>query len=165
MRTDHYYEIGFRTLEPRDSALLEKWYAMTDQFGYATGFKSFDEIRERIMPAENQYAIASMIMISGRNEAAGFIYGELKSLDRTTVLWIHIIIIDPAFQGKGLGTCVVNRLLHYAKSQGAIASVVSVSEQNKRGIRFWERLGFVRSAAMEGSIGAAGVAIMKRILS
>lgn len=167
MRTDHYYEIGFRVIDPEDSALLEKWYAMTDQFGYATGFKSFSEVRQSLMPSINQYSVASMILIPGRNEAAGFVFAELKNLDRITVLWIHIIIIDPEFQGKGLGTCVVNRLLNYAKSQGAAASVVSVSEHNKRGIHFWEKLGFGHSAILEESlntIGQTGVAIMKRIL-
>jgi GNAT superfamily N-acetyltransferase len=168
MRADDYCEIEYRSVTQTDCALLEKWYGMTAQFGYATGFKSFGEIRERIERASFPPAIASMIGIPGRDEAVGFVYAELISLDRAAVLWIHILIIDPACQGRGLGARAVNRLLDYARSQGATASVVSVSEMNTRGLRFWEKQGFVRSAALEKSLeelGQTGVAIMKRTLA
>lgn len=164
MRNDKYCGIMFRAVEADDSPLLEKWYGMTDQFGFATGFKSFDDIRDRIMPFQSPACIALMILTSGRAEAVGFVYVEFKNLDRKTVLWIHIIIVDPSFQRKGLGACAINRLLNYAGSQGAIASVVSVSEQNAKGLRFWQKLGFTRSASMEGTLGQPGVAIMKKLL-
>lgn len=168
MQRNRYYEIALRKVIPPDSAILEKWYGMTEEFGYATGFKSFEDIRNRIECPSSPYEISSMVMLSGREKAVGFILGELKNLDRNKVFWIHIIIVDPDFQSCGLGTCVVNKILNYARHRyGASASLVSVSEKNKQGLSFFEKLGFIRCRSLENSLstfGTTGVAIMKRMI-
>jgi len=160
MRENGSGEISFRSIKPQDMAFLEKWYSMTDELGYATGFKSFAEAKERIL----SYPMVSMIIALPGGMAAGFVCCELRKLDRNKVGWIHIIMVDPAYQNRGIGTMAVRKLLECFQSRGCSAVMVSVSEQNTRGLRFWESLGFTRSRDMENVLdasGTSGVAIMK----
>jgi ribosomal protein S18 acetylase RimI-like enzyme len=167
MQRGRYYEIAFRQVCPADFKLLEKWYGMTDQFGYATGLKSFDEIKVR-MVASDFPGNASMIMLNGRERPVGFVFSEMKHSHQKQVLWINIIIVDPDFQGQGLGTCAINKMLAMAQNRSdAKAALVSVSERNSRGLSFFEKLGFVRCKSLEDSLSAFGpndVAIMKRLI-
>lgn len=164
MREISMHEISFRSVSPRDMDSLEKWYSMTDELGYATGFKSLEEERERIM----SHPMISMMIILGDDQAVGFICCELRILDERKVVWIHIIIVDPVFQNRGIGTWAVRRLLNNFESRGASVAMASVSEENKCGLRFWESLGFERFPTMEKALnnsGTSGVAIMKRNLT
>jgi len=110
----------------------------------------------------------SMMIILGDDQAVGFICCELRILDERKVVWIHIIIVDPVFQNRGIGTWAVRRLLNNFESRGASVAMASVSEENKCGLRFWESLGFERFPTMEKALnnsGTSGVAIMKRNLT
>lgn len=168
MPKNRYYEIDFSRVKPTDSIILEKWYGMTDYFGYATGYKSFEEIRKRLEDCENSRDLAAMVSLTGREKAVGFILCEMKDLHHTKVLWINIIIVDPEFQGCGLGTCVVNKMVQYAGVKcGATVAMASVSEKNRQGLSFFQKLGFTRCNSLEQSLstfGPAGVAIMKRLI-
>ncbi len=167
MQRGRYYEIAFRQVCPTDFKLLEKWYGMTDQFGYATGFKSFDEIKG-CMEAPDFPGNASMIVLNGRERPVGFIFSEMKRSHQKQVLWIKVVIVDPEFQGQGLGTCAINKMLAMAQNRSeATAALVSVSVRNNRGLSFFEKLGFERCTSLEESLsafGPAGVAIMKRLI-
>ncbi|MCX7774382.1 MAG: GNAT family N-acetyltransferase [Clostridia bacterium] len=162
------YDLGFRGLDVKDFATLEKWYRMTDHFGYATGFKDFSEIRQRLLKSSSPQDLISMIDIGQGNDAVGFVYGEVKTVETKTVLWIYIIIIDPVFQRKGLGSQAIKQLLQFARQKyGPLTCIVAVSERNIKGLMFWERMGFTRSQGMEESLsqnGTAHVAIMKRVM-
>ncbi len=157
-------KISFRNVGPRDMACLEKWYSMTDELGYATGFKNLGEVRERI----TSQPMISMMITVGDDQAVGFICCEPRSLDGNKIVWIHIIMVDPAWQNRGIGTRAVSKLLDCFETRGYADVIASVSEQNKRGLRFWERIGFIRSPAMEKMLdesGTSGVAIMRRSLA
>lgn len=164
MREISLNEISFRNIGAQDMPLLEKWYAMTDQLGYATGFKSLDEVREKIL---SDTMISLLIILDGRL-TAGFVCCELRNLNRRHVAWIHIMLVDPAFQNRGIGTEAVSKLLRFLASMGATAALASVSERNQRGLGFWKSLGFERSFSMEkilSTFGTSGVAIMKKALT
>lgn len=158
--------LSFRGLMPMDIALLEKWYSMTDCFGYATGFKNFAEIKQRLLEPSRGEILISMIELGASGKTIGFVYGEVKTADSKKVLWIYTLIVEPAFQNKGYGTRAVNTLLHWARAKyGSITCVVTVSEKNPRGLSFWRKTGFTRSMGLEGSlsqIGSSGVAILKK---
>jgi RimJ/RimL family protein N-acetyltransferase len=159
--------LSFRGLMPADIALLEKWYSMTDCFGYATGFKNFAEIRQRLIAPSRGHILISMIDTED-GKTIGFVYGEIKAAESKKVLWIYTLIIEPAHQNRGYGTQAVNILLQWARAKyGPLTCVVSVSEKNPRGLAFWEKTGFVRSLGLEGSlsqIGSSGVAILQKNL-
>ncbi|HOK42552.1 MAG TPA: GNAT family N-acetyltransferase [Thermoclostridium caenicola] len=157
------HDISFRSINPPDMAQLEKWYAMTDELGYATGFKRLDEVREKLL----SYPMTSMMIIHGEEQAAGFVCYELKNMNGKNVAWIHILLVDPAFQNRGIGSWTIRKLLEWFESMDTTAVVVSVSEQNHRGLKFWENLGFSRSLDLErilSGFGTKGVVIMKRYL-
>ena len=157
-------QISLRNVKPQDMQFLDKWYSMGDELGYATGFKSFREVRERIM----SYPMVSMIIALADDRAVGLICYETRNLGGKKVVWVHIIIVDPAWQSRGIGTRAVARLLDFFEARGYSDVMASVSCQNKRGLRFWEGLGFIRSPAMERALdasGTSGVAIMRKNLA
>jgi len=163
MEEINLYDISFRSIKPPDMAQLEKWYAMTDELGYATGFQRLGDVRDKLL----SYPRMSMMIILGEDQAAGFVCYEMKNLNGKNVAWIHILLVDPAFQNKGIGSWIVRKLLEWFESMDTVAVVVSVSEQNPRGLKFWENLGFARSRALEKILygfGTKGVAIMKKTM-
>lgn len=156
--------ISLRNVNPGDIPILEKWYSMTDELGYATGFKNFADVRDRILSDP----LVSRMIATGDGRNAGFVCYELRSVGSMKAAWIHIIIVDPAFQNRGIGTRAMGKLLASLEAEGVAAALVSVSERNTRGIRFWKSLGFQRSRPLEKTLshlGTSGVAIMKRVLS
>lgn len=163
MEEINLHDISFRSIKPPDMVQLEKWYAMTDDLGYATGFRRFDEVRDKLL----SYPWMSMMIVLGENQAAGFVCYEMKNLNGKNVAWIHILLVDPALQNKGIGSWTVRKLLEWFESMDTIAVVVSVSEQNLRGLKFWESLGFERSRSLEkilDGFGTKSVAIMKKTM-
>lgn len=158
--------LNFRGLIPMDIALLEKWYSMTDCFGYATGFKNFAEIKQRLLEPSCGDFITAMIDLEDLQKTVGFIHGELKTTELQKVLWIYTLIIEPAYQSKGYGTQAVNTLLQWAREKyGSLTCVVSVSEKNPRGLSFWMKTGFIRSSGLEcflSQFGSSGVAILHK---
>jgi RimJ/RimL family protein N-acetyltransferase len=109
-------------------------------------------------------------MIYDRNnkDPIGFVYGYLKDIDKNAVLWISILIIEPAFQNRGFGTNAINKLLNLIQLEyGAVTCIVAVSYKNVQGLSFWEKVGFSHDPELEQSLhqfGTSQVAIMKRIV-
>ena len=71
------------------------------------------------------------------------------------------IVVDPAYQGKGLGTEIVDRLLDYLKKQtpeNGRASVQLIAEKGKEA--FYEKFGF-RSVPHESSGSGMRMIIQK----
>ena len=169
MEMNNAYGIVFRRLAQEDLSLLEKWYNRTDCFGYATGFRDFSDIKEKLYDPLKMDAWIAMIDRSEDNLTIGFIYGEIKKVEIKTVLWINILIIEPVYQHKGHGTSAVKKLLHSAQVQyGPLTCIVAVSDQNSQGLSFWKKLGFSRSESMEDSLNQLGnshVAIFKKDLA
>lgn len=166
MGIDSGYRLGFRTLAQKDLVLLERWYGMTDSFGYATGFKNFTEIRQILLEPIKPNRFISMLDIGEDKRTIGFIYGEIKIIETKSVLWIYTLIIEPSIQHKGVGTCAINKFLQFIKIKyGPLTCFVSVLDKNTQGLSFWENAGFSHSSVMEeplNQIKSSRVAILKR---
>ncbi len=81
------------------------------------------------------------------NEVVGM--GRLVG-DGVMYWYLQEIIVLPQFQGKGIGTCIVNRLLEYIKEnteQGTFTSVGLTAAKGKD--TFYERFGFSKSLGMK----------------
>jgi len=161
-------DIEFRVPENKDIAILEKWYDMQDSLGYATGFRKFSDVVQRFKEPVDPSMLSFMIYNNKTNIPLGFINGYLKDLDRRSVLWISIFIIDPGYQNMGYGTHALYKLLDYVQSNyGVVACIAAVSPENKKGLSFWEKAGFSHDPELEQSlhnIGTSQAAIMKKIL-
>jgi GNAT superfamily N-acetyltransferase len=63
--------------------------------------------------------------------------------------------VDPAWRARGIGGRLVDRVLGWARSWGAGAVILAVTETNAGAAAFYERLGFVdtgdRHRLREGS--------------
>lgn len=166
MDKEDFY-LAFKEPTQEDMAILEKWYGMTDCFGYATGFRDFSDIRQRLQNTGTENLIF-MIHNLKQKMPVGFIYSHIKNIERETVLWISILIIDPSYQNKGLGTLAINKLLNHAQLKyGARACFVAVSYKNKQGLSFWKKSGFSHSPGLEQSLhqfGTSQVAILNRTI-
>ena len=86
------------------------------------------------------YPMVSMIIALADDRAVGLICYETRNLGGKKVVWVHIIIVDPAWQSRGIGTRAVARLLDFFEARGYSDVMASVSCQNKRYLRFWEGL-------------------------
>jgi ribosomal protein S18 acetylase RimI-like enzyme len=60
--------------------------------------------------------------------------------DRTW--YVGLLLIEPAYRSKGIGTVVYRALEDWAVSCGARQIRLSVLEENERAYSFWEQIGF-----------------------
>lgn len=56
--------------------------------------------------------------------------------------YIGLLLLDPAWRGRGLGAALVAELARQARARGARRLLAGVLEANPAGRRFWEREGF-----------------------
>ncbi|WP_299680747.1 GNAT family N-acetyltransferase [uncultured Roseobacter sp.] len=57
--------------------------------------------------------------------------------------WIGLVLLDPAFRGRGIGRTVVHLIKEAAQAEGIAALKLSVLEANPRAMHFWIREGFL----------------------
>ncbi len=55
------------------------------------------------------------------------------------------VAVDPAFQGRRIGEALMLRSLHALRARGEPVVALAVTEENRRAVRLYERLGFVRA--------------------
>ncbi|WP_299968788.1 GNAT family N-acetyltransferase [uncultured Roseobacter sp.] len=75
-------------------------------------------------------AMAGMVCI-----AAGYEY--------PTDWWIGLMLLDPAFRGRGIGRVMLELIRGRAREAGVGALKLAVLEANTRGTKFWLREGFL----------------------
>lgn len=59
------------------------------------------------------------------------------------------VAVDPAFQGRRIGEALMLRSLHALRARGEPVVALAVTEENRRAVRLYERLGFVRAFGPE----------------
>ncbi len=69
--------------------------------------------------------------------------------------YLRGLAIRPSLRGQGMGTAVVCQLLDCHAGQGITGHTTFISVHNAGSIRFFERLGFVRSSAPPNAHGYA----------
>jgi len=143
--------LSFREITEKEIAIIEKWYGMTDCFGYATGFRDFSEVRQRLIDGSSPDRTSSVITYEGKT--IGFVSAEIIKTANKPLLWIYVLMIEPDYQNRGYGTWAVNRLADIVKSRyDSLTCVAPVSLKNKKGLCFWESLGFRRSYDLEKTL-------------
>jgi len=58
--------------------------------------------------------------------------------------YLQRLAVDPAHQGRGLGTALVADALHWARRHGAASLLVNTQEANSVALALYEHIGFVR---------------------
>jgi len=62
--------------------------------------------------------------------------------DKDTV-WLGLFLMHGNIRGKGVGTTIVNGIIHAAQSDGFDNIQLGVMEANTGAVRFWKKMGFV----------------------
>ena len=123
---------------------LEKSYG--GQFDWA---KWENEIREVIYnqnhgnilnSASKVNKFTKAFIIETSTNKLGFIWFSYYSPE---IVWLDSIILDPVYQSKGYGTQIFKHLTRTFKEEFSFIDL-GVQEENKKAIRFYERLGFYR---------------------
>lgn len=81
------------------------------------------------------------------NQVVGFILGRSGELEfglPSTVAWIELIGIDPAFRGMGIGRALIERFTASAEDHDIRTVFTLVDSQNHEMARFFERVGFAK---------------------
>ncbi|WP_141434418.1 GNAT family N-acetyltransferase [Bacillus sp. 03113] len=94
---------------------------------------------------------SSFFFIYSNEELAGYLKVNMNeaqsdNIDREA-LEIERIYIRSKFQGQGLGQHLINKGLEIAKEQNKKKVWLGVWEKNEGAIRFYKRMGFVKSGA------------------
>ncbi len=59
-------------------------------------------------------------------------------------LFVEELAVDPEFQGRGLGTFVLEQLEHLAKLRGCTHLVLEVAENNENALKFYRGRAFTK---------------------
>jgi GNAT superfamily N-acetyltransferase len=62
------------------------------------------------------------------------------------------IVVEDAYQGRGLGTLLVERLLSYARMHGIRYFVAEINSENDRVLRFIRRSGLPAEKKLEAGV-------------
>lgn len=162
----HNKDIILKKPDTSDMDAIKRWYSMTDDLHHATGAKEFSEIAQLIEYPEKTNSLVFIIREPKSNYNIGFTYANINKFDHGTILWIKTLLIDPKYQGKGFGTAAIDKLLAYTQSSYQwLTSIVTVSDNNTKGISFWEKVGFSRCSELESILhhgGTSGVSVLKK---
>ena len=63
-------------------------------------------------------------------------------------MYLHVLVLDPAFRGRGIGQAVMERLLDIAAARGASRLELLTTAGNAQAAAFYDRLGFVQATHM-----------------
>jgi ribosomal protein S18 acetylase RimI-like enzyme len=77
-------------------------------------------------------------------ERRGQLIGETLVLEFAERALIADVAVDPIAQGKGLGRALVVGTVRALRARGSAGIALAVTEGNRRAVRLYERLGFVR---------------------
>lgn len=72
------------------------------------------------------------------------------------------IVVEDAYQGRGLGTLLMRRLIEYARDQGVAALSAEITAGNERMMRFIRRSGLTTQRRLEGGVWHIRVEIGER---
>ena len=108
------------------------------------------EVRRRISSG------IAYIVAEYDGKVVGFV--DLKLRERNA----HIsgIAVHPEYEGRGIGTMLINSAVDFARKNGKAALMLTVKESNAKAVRFYSRLGFSLKGAKSGRSG--GVLILWR---
>lgn len=77
-------------------------------------------------------------------------FGDFRSFPGYRYTVEHSVYIDPAFQGRGVGTVLMHWLFDAATDLGKRVMVAGVEAGNLASLRFHQRLGFVAAGTLQG---------------
>jgi RimJ/RimL family protein N-acetyltransferase len=129
-----------------DLERIVTWYKSVEHFKYATGKDAPVEINElasiykESVESDSEFFVG--VYKKENNQMIGILKGKLEAKHENKV-WVRTIVIDPHYQRKGYGRESINLGFLYLKNCKNVSEVyLAVAEENFKGRKFWEALGF-----------------------
>jgi ribosomal protein S18 acetylase RimI-like enzyme len=92
----------------------------------------------------------TVIVAESQGDLAAF---TVLSIGRARSAMIVTIDVEPAYQGRGTGTRLMELAERLARRKGMAAMILQVSAVNEGAMRFYERLGYHRTRFTKGYYG------------
>jgi ribosomal-protein-alanine N-acetyltransferase len=92
----------------------------------------------------------TVIVAESQGELAAFIVLSIGGARTATIVTIDV---EPAYQGRGTGTRLMELAERLARRKGMAAMILQVSALNEGAMRFYERLGYHRTRFIKGYYG------------
>jgi len=137
--------VGLRRAQPKDDAIIEEF--LNNLSEESVEFRFFDSVLDRsvllkqLVPAPNNYVLIAIK--DGR--VIGHVAYYKAGGDNAE---IGIIVTD-AFQRKGLGTMMLERIARIANEDGISVFETIISKENTKMIRMVRDMGFPTAIKME----------------
>lgn len=115
-------------------------------------------------PLEDKFVIG---LFAPPDTLIGVLEG-MRNYSDPGVWWIGLMLLDPAWRGRGLGEQVYRAFEAYAGEQGATTIGLGVVEANTGARCFWERVGFTPVRVTEPrrfGVREHAVIVMRRTLA
>jgi len=100
--------------------------------------KRFPGLRADVAELRARLALGKTLTVASGGKTVGFIH----LIERKPAVWIDMLAVDRAHQGKGLGTRLLRRAERHAAAAGAKAMKLLVDAGNITAIRFYAQNGF-----------------------
>ncbi len=143
-------EVQFRLIRPDDTdRIKELFYDLSEEsiyFRFLTPLKSLQ--RQTLQDFYNvdqaiDISVVAVIKSGEEGETEKIIGAGRYVLNRSTNEAEFALLVQDEYQGKGIGTFLLNHLMKIAKSKGVDAFIAYVHPQNQPMIRFIHRTGKV----------------------
>jgi ribosomal protein S18 acetylase RimI-like enzyme len=69
----------------------------------------------------------------------------VKNVPEPRTWWIGLLVVAPELRSRGVGPALLRHVLAAAAEEGVTTVKLAVSPRNPRGLRFWQREGFVET--------------------
>jgi diamine N-acetyltransferase len=155
--------IKLRRLENGDLERLHRWHNDRDLYRYLIGDffgptleQTRNWLQKRIQPDSSQLGLA--ICMGQTSEHVGNVY--FRNIDHENKqAEIHILIGEPNYRDRGVGTATMRTALEYAcKMLKLVRVYLYVLEDNARAVSLYERVGFKRQEQLRDHVVKEGVA-------
>lgn len=121
-------------------------YNNVNDFKYATGlykridYTQFSNQLAQFILKENSFFLT---LYTYDNQLVGFIKGSI--IKKNKMCWVNSLVIDTAFQRKGMGKRAILSLHQFFKYNMDVDKLyLSVATSNIAGLSFWTKCGFVK---------------------
>ncbi len=157
-----FYEgdrIYFRPLEPGDEPLLRRWVNDPQNWATLKNVIPRNELREREWIEklyQNEQEITLGICVKDGDRLVGCCgFRQTRPVERSSVL--GILIGEREYQNRGIGTDAVRLLVRFGFGELNLNRIsLTVLANNERGIRVYEKVGFVREGRARQAIFRGG---------
>ncbi len=111
---------------------------------FLESFRELPEAQARALASvdyRNRMALVAEIEENGERHLIGVARYAMVGPLHPGMAEAAVVVVDE-FQGKGLGTLMLDRLVYYARRHGVSAFLATVHQSNNRIMRFIKRSGF-----------------------